>query len=89
MYGNGKFARLGFFSVFSFQNKKFSSFSKITSECVCKPSTHFKAVTAEICSDSIYVCFYHSLGILLTTSRTASHKLQDIFHLPSSKSPSQ
>lgn len=32
-------------------------------------------------------CFYHSLGILLTTSRTASYKVQDIFHFPSEPKP--
>lgn len=68
---------------------KYSSLSKITSRCVCKTSPHFKAVTAEICSDSICACFFHSLGILLTTSSTAYYKLYDIFHFPSSKSSSQ
>jgi len=74
------------FQCVFFHNKNFSSLSKITSECVCKPSSHFKAVTVEICSDK---CFYHSLGISFSTGRTVSYNVQGIFHFPSSKSPSQ
>lgn len=57
------------FIMFSFCNKKFSSFSKIISDSVRKPSARFKAATAEICSAFITLWEYYLLQLGLPPTR--------------------